>query len=91
MSINTKSSTLRLLLYIGVSFITAIQAVLTNLTVETMQAFTPFEWVNLLISVVVPPLITLRAYIDQSPITHAGEPFLLHNPNRVEDDGFDEQ
>jgi len=56
----------RLILYIVISCITAYISEFTSMTIEEARSLDPLQWTTKIISILLPGLITWRAFIDQS-------------------------
>jgi len=63
----------KLILYILISCITAYISEFNTMTLEEVKILDPLQWVTKIISILLPGLITWRAFIDQS-ITTFTEP-----------------
>jgi hypothetical protein len=59
----------KLVLYIAISCITAYISEFNTMTLEEVKALDPLQWVTKIISILLPGLITWRAFIDQSITT----------------------
>ncbi len=56
----------KLILYIVISCITAYISEFTSMTIEEARSLDPLQWTTKIISILLPGLITWRAFIDQS-------------------------
>lgn len=56
----------KLTLYILISCITAYISEFNNITLVDLQMLDPLQWTTKVISILLPGLITWRAFIDQS-------------------------
>ena len=63
------STASKLTLYIVISCITAYISEFNNTTLNDLQALDPLQWATKVISILLPGLITWRAFIDQSITT----------------------
>lgn len=61
----------KLILYILISCITAYISEFNTMTLEEVKMLDPLQWVTKIISILLPGLITWRAFIDQSITTFA--------------------
>jgi hypothetical protein len=61
----------KLVLYIVISCTTAYVGEFNNTTLHDLQMLDPLQWVTKIIGILLPGLITWRAFIDQS-ITTSG-------------------
>lgn len=59
----------KLILYIIISCTTAYISEFNNVTLEEIQTLDPLQWTTKIISILLPGLITWRAFIDQSITT----------------------
>lgn len=59
----------KLTLYILISCITAYISEFNNITLVDLQMLDPLQWTTKVISILLPGLITWRAFIDQSITT----------------------
>lgn len=59
----------KLALYIVISCITAYISEFNNITLNDLQMLDPLQWTTKIISILLPGLITWRAFIDQSITT----------------------
>ena len=57
---------IRLTIYLLVVTLSTLQNELANITTEIWSSYTWLDFIKLFIATVIPPLITLRAFIDQS-------------------------
>lgn len=57
---------LRLALYIIIACTTSFIGEFSTLTIEEVRTFDPLQWGTKIISILLPGLITWRAYIDQT-------------------------
>lgn len=61
-----KKPAVRLTIYLLVVVLSTLQNELANITTEVWSSYTWLDFIKLFIATVIPPLITLRAFIDQS-------------------------
>jgi hypothetical protein len=65
----TAGTTSKLTLYIAISCVTAYISEFNNTTLNDLQMLDPLQWITKVISILLPGLITWRAFIDQSITT----------------------
>lgn len=66
MKSNTIGVASKLMLYIAISCITSYIGEFTNVSIEDIKQLDPLQWTTKIISILLPGLITWRAFIDQS-------------------------
>lgn len=56
----------RLTLYVVIVILSTLQTELGKITTDVLASFTWLDYTKLVIAVLIPPLVTVRAFIDQS-------------------------
>ena len=70
----------RLVVYVLLALITTLLGDVQDITAQIAATYTWWDWFKITLAVVVPPLIVVRAFIDQSLARNDNELFSLPDP-----------
>lgn len=56
----------RLFVYVAIAFITTLSGEIGDITAEAAAEFVWWDWFKMFLIITIPPLIVIRAFIDQS-------------------------
>jgi heme A synthase len=74
------SPLMRLLIYISLALLTTLLGEIQDITSEVAATYTWWDWLKILLVVIIPPLIVIRAFVDSSLSRNDNELFSLPEP-----------